>query len=117
MLAGLLGHPVERCADDETGARGAAIYAARSQGIDPHPLHANCDTVEPDASQARAHADFNASFNELIATMSPVFGHLAGHAPERAPQPPAACAASRRFGSTSVACMLRDTSMASTKDK
>ncbi|MFN7042558.1 MAG: FGGY family carbohydrate kinase [Acidovorax temperans] len=93
LLAGLLGHPVERCADDETGARGAAIYAARSQGIDPHPLHANCDTVEPDASQARAHADFNASFNELIATMSPVFGHLAGHAPERAPQPPAATAA------------------------
>ncbi|PTT19332.1 carbohydrate kinase [Acidovorax sp. HMWF029] len=92
LLAGLLGHPVERCADDETGARGAAIYAARSQGIDPHPLHANCDTVEPDASQARAHADFNASFNELIATMSPVFGHLAGHVPERAPQPPAATA-------------------------
>ena len=71
----------------------AAIYAARSQGIDPHPLHANCDTVEPDASQARAHADFNASFNELIATMSPVFGHLAGHAPERAPQPSTATAA------------------------
>jgi L-xylulokinase len=87
LLAGLLGHPVERCADDETGARGAAIYAALSQGIDAEALYAPCDTVEPDAGQARAHADFNADFNELIATMSPVFGHLAGPAPERAPAP------------------------------
>lgn len=89
LLAGLLGHPVERCADDETGARGAAIYAAMSQGIDTHPLRAPCDTVEPDAGQARAHADFNAAFNELIATMSPVFGHLAGTSPDTAPPLPA----------------------------
>ncbi|WP_228896136.1 FGGY family carbohydrate kinase [Acidovorax sp. Leaf73] len=89
LLAGLLGHPVERCADDETGARGAAIYAAMSQGIDTHPLRAPCDTVEPDASQARAHAEFNAAFNELIATMSPVFGHLAGTSPDTAPPLPA----------------------------
>jgi L-xylulokinase len=41
-------------------------------------LLAPCDTVEPDAAQARAHADFNAGFNELIDTMSPVFSHLAG---------------------------------------
>ncbi|RTD91132.1 carbohydrate kinase [Variovorax atrisoli] len=82
LLAGLLGHPVERCADDETGARGAAIYAAMSQGIDRaeqgSALLAPCDTVEPDAALARAHADFNAGFNELIDTMSPVFSHLAG---------------------------------------
>jgi L-xylulokinase len=88
LLAGLLGHPVERCADDETGARGAAIYAAMSQGIDTQPLYAPCDTVEPDPTQARAHADFNADFNELIATMSPVFGHLAGSA-QGAARPPA----------------------------
>ena len=75
MLAGLLGHPVERCADDETGARGAAIYAAMSQGIDTLPLSASCDTVEPDLSQARAYADFNASFNELIDALAPVLGY------------------------------------------
>ncbi|MBT2333449.1 carbohydrate kinase [Variovorax paradoxus] len=84
LLASLLGHPVERCADDETGARGAAIYAAMSQGIDHaeqgSALLAPCDTVEPDASEARAHADFNAGFNELIDTMSPAFSHLAGGA-------------------------------------
>ncbi|OGB13847.1 MAG: carbohydrate kinase [Burkholderiales bacterium RIFCSPLOWO2_12_67_14] len=93
LLAGLLGRPVERCADDETGARGAAIYAAMSQGIDTHPLRAPCDTVEPDAGQARAHADFNATFNELIATMSPVFGHLAGSPPSTTPRPPQALCA------------------------
>jgi L-xylulokinase len=84
LLAGFLAHPVERCADDETGARGAAIYAAMSQGIDHaeqgSALLAPCDTVEPDAAEARAHADFNAGFNELIDTMSPVFSHLSGAA-------------------------------------
>lgn len=84
LLAGFLGRPVQRCADDETGARGAALYAAMSQGIDraapDSALLAPCDTVEPDAAQARAHADFNAGFNELIDTMSPVFFHLSGGA-------------------------------------
>lgn len=84
LLAGLLDHPVERCADDETGARGAALYAAMSQGIghaeQGSALLAPCDTVEPDAADARAHADFNAGFNELIDTMSPVFSHLSGAA-------------------------------------
>jgi L-xylulokinase len=82
LLASFLGHPVERCADDETGARGAAIYAAMSQGIghagEGSALLAPCDTVEPDATEACAHADFNAGFNELIDTMSPVFFHLSG---------------------------------------
>jgi L-xylulokinase len=73
---------VERCADDETGARGAAIYAAMSQGLDDarqgSPLLAPCEVVEPDARDASAHADFNAGFNELIDSMSPVFTHISG---------------------------------------
>jgi len=84
LLAAFLGRPVERCADDETGARGAAIYAAMSQGLDDasqgSPLLAPCELIEPDAREARAHADFNAGFNELIDSMSPVFTHLAGGA-------------------------------------
>ncbi|AGU47582.1 putative carbohydrate kinase, FGGY family [Variovorax paradoxus B4] len=81
LLAAFLGRPVERCADDETGARGAALYAAMSQGLDDaaqgSPLLAPCDAIEPDAREARAHADFNAGFNELIDSMSPVFAHVA----------------------------------------
>ena len=84
LLAALLGHPVERCADDETGARGAALYAAMSQDLDDagpaSPLRAPCELIEPDARDARAHADFNAEFNELIDRMSPVFNHLSGGA-------------------------------------
>jgi len=82
LLASFLGRPVERCADDETGARGAAIYAAMSQGLDDaaqgSPLLASCEVVEPEARDASAHADFNAGLNELIDSMSPVFTHLAG---------------------------------------
>jgi L-xylulokinase len=80
LLAAFLGRPVERCADDETGARGAARYAAISQGLDDaapdSTLLAPCEVIEPDAREANAHADFNAGFNELIDSMSPVFTHL-----------------------------------------
>ena len=55
-----------------------------SQGLDDasqgSPLLAPCELIEPDAREARAHADFNAGFNELIDSMSPVFTHLAGGA-------------------------------------
>ncbi|WP_369653670.1 FGGY family carbohydrate kinase [Variovorax sp. V213] len=82
LLAVFLGRPVERCADDETGARGAALYAAMSQGLDDaapgSALLAPCEVIEPDARDASAHADFNAGFNELIDSMSPVFTHIAG---------------------------------------
>lgn len=81
LLAGFLGRPVQRCADDETGARGAALYAAFSQrlaapGDAASPLLAPCDTVEPEAGEAQAHADFLAGFNDLIdraATAVPTF--------------------------------------------
>lgn len=71
LLAGFLGRPVERCADDESGARGAAMHAARSQGwhdacTPASPLRAPCDIVEPDAAQASEEAEFLAGFNELI---------------------------------------------------
>jgi L-xylulokinase len=84
LLAAFLGRPVERCADDETGARGAALYAAMSQGLDDvgegSALLAPCELIEPDARDARAHADFNADFNELIDSMSPAFTHISGGA-------------------------------------
>ena len=71
LLAGFLGRAVQRCADDESGARGAAIFAALSQGLSGagaagSPLLAPCDTVEPDARQTHHEADFMASFNDLI---------------------------------------------------
>lgn len=71
LLAGFLGRAVERCADDETSARGAALCAAQSQGWQhagerASPMLAPCDIVEPDPSAANAEAAFMAGFNELI---------------------------------------------------
>lgn len=79
LLAGLLGHAVERCGDDETGARGAAGYAALSQGADDC-LPAPCERVEPDPGQQSAHADFYAQFHALVDSMAPVFAQVTGAA-------------------------------------
>lgn len=77
LLASLLGHPVERCGDDETGARGAALHAALSQGASADTLPAHCTRVEPAANEARAHADFREGFEALLRHLAPTFAHLA----------------------------------------
>lgn len=81
LLASFVGHAVERCGDDETGARGAARHAARSQGCEAagseSVLPVACEPVEPLASEARAHADFFAGFNALVDGMSGAFDVLA----------------------------------------
>ncbi len=75
LIAGFLGHPVERCGDDETGARGAALLAAKSQGGHA-TLPAPSELVEPPAD-APAHADFYESFHKLLGSLSPAFAHMA----------------------------------------
>ena len=77
LLAGLLGHAVQRCGDDETGARGAAGYAAQSQGACADDvLPVCCETIEPERLAAQAHADFHAEFEALISSMAPAFNLL-----------------------------------------
>lgn len=79
LIASFLGHPVDRCGDDETGARGAALYAALSQGAGLDALPAACTPVEPArGDDAQAHAQFRAEFAELIDRLAPAFAHLAG---------------------------------------
>ena len=79
LLASFLGHPVARCGDDETGARGAALYAAMSQGAagGGSVIPAHCSVVEPDIA-GQAHADYFARFNELVDHMAPAFATVAG---------------------------------------
>lgn len=75
LIASFLGQPMERCGDDETGARGAAMYAAKSQGITlPPPA---IERVEHDTGDAAAHADYYDSFHELVDSLSPAFTQLA----------------------------------------
>jgi L-xylulokinase len=66
LLASFMGYPVERCGDDETGARGAALYAALSQGAGDDTLPARRSVVAPDAAAAPAHAEYRAGFEALI---------------------------------------------------
>lgn len=74
LIASFMGHPMERCGDDETGARGAALYAARSEGISmPGP---SIEVVEHDAREAAAYADYYDSFHELVDTLAPAFTQL-----------------------------------------
>jgi L-xylulokinase len=71
LIASFLGHPLERCGDDETGARGAALYAAASQQawMPPPPF----EVVPHDTQEASAYADFYDSFHELVDSMAPAF--------------------------------------------
>lgn len=82
LLASLLGHPVERCGDDETGARGAALYAALSQGVQRADggsvIPAHFSVVEPDAAARQAHADHAASFDQLVDGMASTFAQVTG---------------------------------------
>lgn len=81
LLAGFLGHAVERCGDDETGARGAAGYAALSQGQDAADcLPAPCEQVAPDAREQAAHTDFYGQFHRVVDSLAPAFGQLSGAA-------------------------------------
>lgn len=75
LIASFLGQPMERCGDDETGARGAAMYAAKSQGITLPPP--TIERVEHDTRDAAACADYYDSFHELVDSLSPAFTQLA----------------------------------------
>ncbi len=76
LIATFLGHPVQRCGDDESGARGAAGYAARSQGLPGLPAPP-MTWVEPDLPALSAHADFYDGLHELVDHLRPAFTHLA----------------------------------------
>jgi L-xylulokinase len=76
LLAGLLGHAVQRC-DDESGARGAALCAAMSQGHAADALPAPLEHVEPNAAEIPAMQDYLNDFDALLQAMAPAFRQLA----------------------------------------
>lgn len=88
LLANFLGHPVERCGDDETGARGAALDAALALGWrdvlpaagQPGLLPVRCTQLQPQPDAAGTHAAYLADFEQLLAAATPLFNHLAGAA-------------------------------------
>ena len=72
-LATMLGHPVQRCGDDETGARGAALWAARSQGLPAELLQAPSDVVEPEVALIDEHQAYCAGFEHLMQSLVSTF--------------------------------------------
>jgi L-xylulokinase len=77
LLASMLGHAVERCGDDETGARGAALHAAQAVGAPPEALPAPSDLVEPSLRDLPACVDFRTGFAALLDNLAPAFAQLA----------------------------------------
>ncbi|UXH80012.1 FGGY family carbohydrate kinase [Roseateles amylovorans] len=89
LMANFLGHAVERCGDDETGARGAALDAARALGwrdvlptaTEPGLLPVHCTRLEPQPDATGRHAAYLDGFEQLLAAAAPLFAHLAGNTP------------------------------------
>ena len=85
LLATMLGRAVERAGDDETGARGAAMYAAQSDGIalgEPGcVLAAACVAVPPKDNEVASYADFGSQFDQLVEGLAPTCARLARVAP------------------------------------
>jgi L-xylulokinase len=82
LLATMLARPVQRVEDDETGARGAALYAALSDGValggSGSRLLATGEAVAPLRPEIQAYAEFRAGFDALIDGLTPLFARLGG---------------------------------------
>ena len=76
LLATMLNEPVHTPGADETGARGAAIFAAQALGLPTEVLLAHCHVVQPLAEARTFYQGFLAEFDVLLAQLAPVFGHL-----------------------------------------
>ena len=61
---------------DESGARGAAMFAASAVGHAPVPLQAALQQVDPIADQRSYYGQYLANFEGLLADMGPVFARL-----------------------------------------
>lgn len=76
LLATMLDSTVYTPGADESGARGAAMFAASAVGHVPHPLQAPLKTVEPNAGLRSFYGKYLASFEGLLADMGPIFARM-----------------------------------------
>ena len=76
LLATMLDEAVHTPGADETGARGAAIFAARSLGLPTQALQAPCRVVQPLPHAREFYQGFVTGFNGLLVQLIPVFDHL-----------------------------------------
>ncbi len=76
LLATLLDSTVYTPGADESGARGAAMFAASAVGHASHPLQAPLKTVEPIAGLGNFYGKYLASFEGLLTDMGPIFARM-----------------------------------------
>ncbi|MFZ4287379.1 FGGY family carbohydrate kinase [Variovorax sp. HJSM1_2] len=76
LLATMLNEAVYTPGADETGARGAAIFAAQALGLPTQVLLARCHKVQPLPQARTFYQGFLAEFDDLLAQLVPVVGHL-----------------------------------------
>ena len=76
LLATLLDSTVYTPGADESGARGAAMFAASAVGHAPAPLQATLKPVEPMAELRSFYGQYLANFEDLLADMGPVFARV-----------------------------------------
>jgi L-xylulokinase len=76
LLATLMDSTVYTPGADESGARGAAMFAATSVGHASAPLQATLKTVQPITALRSFYAQHLASFEALVDEMGPIFARL-----------------------------------------
>ncbi|OYQ40875.1 hypothetical protein CHU94_07010 [Rhodoferax sp. TH121] len=76
LLATLLDCQVLTPGADESGARGAAMFAAASLGHATQPLQATLQTVQPTEGLRSFYRQYLASFEALRTDMAPIFARL-----------------------------------------
>ena len=76
LLATMLDSTVYTPGADESGARGAAMFAASAVGHASAPLQARLKQVEPMAALGSFYGEYLGNFEGLLADMAPVFARL-----------------------------------------
>ncbi|MDH4450664.1 MAG: FGGY family carbohydrate kinase [Rhodoferax sp.] len=81
LLATMMNLPIWTPGADESGARGAAMFAAQSLGQDASGMTASLRQIAPDDTHTAFYAGFLQSFDALLKNMQPVFDHTVSTQP------------------------------------
>jgi len=79
LLATMLGEALYTPGADESGARGAAMFAAASIGESPIPLQKVPGRIEPIDKEHIFYRDYLSNFKDMLADMAPVFSRSNKH--------------------------------------
>lgn len=79
LLSTMLGEAIFTPGADESGARGAAMFAATSIGEIPTPMKATLNHIEPNIDEGHFYGNYLSNFEALMVEMEPVFNRTNKH--------------------------------------